>query len=400
MILKVLSTYFLIHVPKIHTNILWDLSVLFTILIALYSLCIFSFKSLYLKKRPENIIPAKQSALRGHEPRVDQEHQKIQGKVNNFITQKLVILASILKRIHRDFISFNLMDRIVRIGYNQAYTNFWMRPEIYLKNEQPTNWGREEKKNDRLTRSFKIKPSKAKVEFSKKSKVLKVEIIDAFLFSDVEFIPKENSSLNVGKKNTALPTLECFTEQHLTKERRALASKNKKTRADVLPNESIASTLNQPLKTNNPSIFQSLFEHSDEACKLLLLEEIHAMGDRKELRFLESLTDHFNVQIRSTAILAKAKLQKRLNDDENFIKQGSRPKQLIRKNESSLIFEPSAPRAKKEDVPALDPMEIELIPNTADVLPLEFCFLLQELEIQPAKSLACDVFEIEFDLAL
>jgi len=415
MILKGLSTYFLINVPKIHTNILWDLSMLFTILIATYSLFIFSYRYLYLKKSAKNNIHTKQSVLLGSEPLVDQKLQGIQGKEHSFIIQKLVILAFIKKLINRVFLSLNVFDRIKRIGYRKGYTNFWMRPEIFLKKELQTNFGSEEKKKDNPARAFKMRAGNAKVhgckkssipsdgatkvEFAHKNKVLKVEIIDAFLFSDVEFIPKENSSFIVGKKNAALPSLERPTEQHLTKQQQALASKNKKALGNVVPKENIAITLNQPLKTNNQSIFQSLFERSDETCKLLLLEEIQAIGDRKELRFLESLNDHFNFQIRDTAILAKAKLQKRLNDDENAKKQSSRPIQVSSKYESSLSFEKSAPRTKKEGMPALNPKEKELISIKADVLPLEFCFLLKELEIQPATSLACDVFEIEFDLA-
>lgn len=381
----------------------------------MYSLFIFSFRYLYLKKRTKHKILTKQSVLLAKEPLVDQELQGIQGKENRVMIQNVGLLAFLKNLINRAFLPYHVIDHIQRIGYGKGYTNFWMRPEIFFKKELQTNFRSVEKNKDSLSRAFKMRIGTAKVEdckkssmpsdgatkveFEHKNKDLKVEIIDAFLFSEVEFVPKETSSILVDKKNTALPTLERPTEQHPTKERQALESKNKKIPANVVPKENIAISLNQPLKTNHQSIFQSLFESSDEACKLLLLEEIQAIGDRKELIFLEHLSDHFNFQIRETAILAKAKLQQRLNDDENSKKQATRPKPIISKNESSLIFEESAPRTKKKGTLALRSRKKELISNNADVLPLEFCFLLKELEIQPAKSLACDVFEIEFDLA-
>lgn len=60
------------------------------------------------------------------------------------------------------------------------------------------------------------------------------------------------------------------------------------------------------------SIFKYLFDTSDEYCKLLLLDEILAIGTIKEIPFLATLQHYHHPKIQKKALVIKAKLHDKL----------------------------------------------------------------------------------------
>tara|TARA_R110000868_G_scaffold4211_10_gene26574 strand:- start:32291 stop:34210 length:1920 start_codon:yes stop_codon:yes gene_type:complete len=152
------------------------------------------------------------------------------------------------------------------------------------------------------------------------------------------------------------------------------------------------------LSASFQSIFKSLFDAADDYCKLLLLDEILEIGDIKEISFLASLHNYHNTEIRKKAIVIKDKLQSKLGVEihsETVLVEDSEPietdiqvesvgftEEIVNRNFLTIQKESSANTNRIVD----------------DLMPLEFCFVLEKLEIEPAKEF--DVFEIEFDLEL
>jgi len=60
------------------------------------------------------------------------------------------------------------------------------------------------------------------------------------------------------------------------------------------------------------SIFEKLFKEGDKDSKLMLLDEIAMLGDRKELLFLNKLIKHKDIQIRKKIVAIKCQLEDRL----------------------------------------------------------------------------------------
>jgi len=61
------------------------------------------------------------------------------------------------------------------------------------------------------------------------------------------------------------------------------------------------------------SIFYPLFQHAtDLKCKLLLLDEMLEVGDKKEIPFLEELENCEEIKIRNKAFEVKCALQEKL----------------------------------------------------------------------------------------
>lgn len=61
------------------------------------------------------------------------------------------------------------------------------------------------------------------------------------------------------------------------------------------------------------SVFQDLFRTCDTEAKLILLNEVVAVGDEKEIHFLEALTQDESPEIRKKALSVLKKLKKKLN---------------------------------------------------------------------------------------
>tara|TARA_R110002050_G_scaffold16019_2_gene49137 strand:+ start:233775 stop:235691 length:1917 start_codon:yes stop_codon:yes gene_type:complete len=171
--------------------------------------------------------------------------------------------------------------------------------------------------------------------------------------------------------------------------------KHKNIPDDPIINTEGAST---ELSASYQSIFKSLFDSSDDYCKLLLLDEILEIGNIKEILFLASLHNYHNTEIRKKALLIKDKLQSKLGaeihpeaifvEDLEFIEKDPKSESFDFTEEVFITNFPTMENESNANEPE--------IPDGLE--PLEFCFLLEELEIEPAKEF--DVFDIEFDLEL
>lgn len=144
------------------------------------------------------------------------------------------------------------------------------------------------------------------------------------------------------------------------------------------------------------SIFKSLFNRADDACKMLLLDEILEIGNEKELPFLASLNNHHNILIKNKALLIKAKLLEKLTLKQELTVLAS---EELRDTSAELNQEATQIHSKDASAESVllavkQQPEKETYKNTNGLMPLEFCFLLGELEIKPAKPF--DLFEIEF----
>ncbi len=132
------------------------------------------------------------------------------------------------------------------------------------------------------------------------------------------------------------------------------------------------------------SIFKTLFATGDTESKLLLIEEASNLGCWKEISFLEELADHDSREIRDKAIVAAKTLETRLNKLKNC---ESTEESLEASKESHISL-------KGEDTSILQIEDAE----TIDQVPLEFCFLLDALEIQTLEAEESDILELEFEL--
>ena len=92
------------------------------------------------------------------------------------------------------------------------------------------------------------------------------------------------------------------------------------------------------------SVFEDLFRTCDTEAKLILLDEIVAVGDEKELGFLMDLTTDPNKELREKAIKVLEELDNRLFQEnlsfdlsETFITDGPNPNTQQRKNQNTLL---------------------------------------------------------------
>ncbi|ALM07109.1 hypothetical protein SB49_04325 [Sediminicola sp. YIK13] len=159
-------------------------------------------------------------------------------------------------------------------------------------------------------------------------------------------------------------------------------------------------------KIRDRCIFKPLFKNADMETKLVLLDQIGEIGDTKEYIFLKTLLTTQNPilkkKIEQTIVLLEEQLKFVPADIEE------------KRGESSLNKEDSKDKLLKEsDEPvsqigiiSLDeeiPIEriennysVENFQNTKGKMPLDFCFLLDDLEISPSK--ASDLLDADFDL--
>ncbi len=102
------------------------------------------------------------------------------------------------------------------------------------------------------------------------------------------------------------------------------------------------------------SIFHPLFQHTNDLeCKLMLMDEMLEVGDKKEIPFLAELESHENPKISSKAFEIKTALQSKLG----------------------LITDTERRR-----------------------LPMNLCFIYDEFNIRPSKVDKDLDFEIELDI--
>ncbi|MGB5497322.1 MAG: hypothetical protein WBM77_00150, partial [Maribacter sp.] len=79
----------------------------------------------------------------------------------------------------------------------------------------------------------------------------------------------------------------------------------------------IEKTIDSMNETVRPSVFEQLFNRSDLESKLILMDEISAIGDDKEVHFLAQLVNDTNVEISKKADSILAALKERLSNENN-----------------------------------------------------------------------------------
>ncbi len=121
------------------------------------------------------------------------------------------------------------------------------------------------------------------------------------------------------------------------------------------------------------SIFKQLFETGDMDSKLLLIDEMAVLGDTKELKFLEELEYHKSNEIQEKALWALKHIKERLSLTDADITE-------ISNTTKSADF--------TEKI-------VETLAENQERVPLEYCFLLEELEIDEAKP---EMFDLNFEL--
>lgn len=160
-------------------------------------------------------------------------------------------------------------------------------------------------------------------------------------------------------------------------------------------------------KIRDRCIFKPLFESADLETKLVLLEQIAEIGDYKELKFLNSLVEATDPVLKKKTEITVGLLEERLQlipievdvEEEN----GSSPNKFGSNKESGVKgpdepLKPSGILMLDEEIPIerVDKTySVENFQNTKGKMPLDFCFLLDDLEISPSLS---DHLEVDFEV--
>ncbi len=163
---------------------------------------------------------------------------------------------------------------------------------------------------------------------------------------------------------------------------------------------------NSPLKkasvtTENTSelysVFEEFFINYDTDSKLLLLEEIPFVGDEKELYFLSKLISDPELRIRECAKRVHQELKKRLESEKNDQSETKEDQFNLREvNESGSTTTTYINEVDIVIGNEIDSVLKESTKKSSDLIPLEFCFLLNQLEIKAPKSNS--IFEVDFEL--
>ena len=159
-------------------------------------------------------------------------------------------------------------------------------------------------------------------------------------------------------------------------------------------------------KIRDRCIFKPLFKNADIETKLVLLDQIREIGDTKEYIFLKTLLGTENPilkkKIEQTIVLLEEQLKLVPADIEEkrgespLNKDGSKDK-LIR--ESDEPVSPTGILTLDEEIPIEqlgNIYSVENFQNTKGKMPLDFCFLLDDLEISPSKS--SDLLDMDFEM--
>ncbi|MEB8329146.1 hypothetical protein OO009_07240 [Flavobacteriaceae bacterium KMM 6897] len=144
-------------------------------------------------------------------------------------------------------------------------------------------------------------------------------------------------------------------------------------------------------------IFKPLFETADTETKLVLLDQIGIIGDTKELIFLNTQLITQDLVLKKKIVQTITQLKERIpiTTDEVILEDDSNTiiNDLDESNISSgiLTFDDEIPIENVEKM-----YTVENFYNTKGNMPLDFCFLLEDLEISPSQP--SDLLEVEFEL--
>lgn len=142
------------------------------------------------------------------------------------------------------------------------------------------------------------------------------------------------------------------------------------------------------------SIFRQLFWAGDTPSKLMLLEEIEQVGDKKEINFLRTVEDYPVKEIREKAKQVRAKLQAQGKKEEvtKFGHPEASETSILADEIGEIAFEL---QAMTQESPSAEEEEPSFKKNGGH-MPLDFCFLLDDLNIKPPKAFS--VMEVDFAL--
>lgn len=159
------------------------------------------------------------------------------------------------------------------------------------------------------------------------------------------------------------------------------------------------------------SVFVNLFKVSDIECKLMLLDEMLDLADEKEIPFLNTLLTDSNKEIKIKAANVIVQIKEKSPELEEVIVEEESIDRILQKElkplksvdfntDEVLNFSKETIFVPKDDV-FPDPKTVEEnnafnIKNSKDLLPLEFCFVLDKLDIELPKPFS--VFDIDFEL--
>jgi hypothetical protein len=142
-------------------------------------------------------------------------------------------------------------------------------------------------------------------------------------------------------------------------------------------------------------IFKPLFETADIETKLVLLDQIGKIGDTKELIFLNTLMITQDLVLKKKIAQTITQLEEKSASFPN--KMDGDINTIIKEQDDSnyssviLTLDEEIPIEKVEKM-----YTVENFHNTKGNMPLDFCFLLDDLEISPSQS--SDLLEVDFEL--
>jgi len=140
------------------------------------------------------------------------------------------------------------------------------------------------------------------------------------------------------------------------------------------------------------SIFQELFRTCDVESKLILLDEILAVGDEKEVNFLKTLKDDSDKKVRAKSEIILKELQALLSPEieaEESIAQ-------IQTNELEAQ-QPNLDKEKPESISQINTIDVSTLNKEEDSLKsLEFCFLNDLISENDNNQMP--QFELDFEL--
>ncbi|WP_343486329.1 HEAT repeat domain-containing protein [Allomuricauda sp. d1] len=212
-------------------------------------------------------------------------------------------------------------------------------------------------------------------------------------YSEMEVEEKDKfvDAMHDTASQSDIPLLEEIMEDEPNSELRfrifkiikSLGRNTEKPTIETAPDKEIIENHTQFEGTPKESIFHDLLDYaSDLESKIILLEQMAELGDEKELPLLFMLLDDEDAIIQKKAEKTKSIILLRLNGE------GS---------EKSIPIESNGDMLKEDEKPmqTVAP-ENEIVPleHQKELLPLELCFLYDELDISPPEE---DHLRIDFD---
>ncbi|MEO0527579.1 MAG: hypothetical protein AAFZ89_10150 [Bacteroidota bacterium] len=151
------------------------------------------------------------------------------------------------------------------------------------------------------------------------------------------------------------------------------------------------------------SVFKQLFYAGDANSKLMLLDEIEALGDEKEIHFLCTLLNHSEKRIRDRAREVKIILEAQISNakvygfttDSDVSETAMQSMEIDFNDPLDHSFEVAFEESKGTVDPHRETVEEDIYTGKNGLMPLEFCFLLDALEIKPSKP---SFLDIDFEL--